>query len=1513
MAIADEGGRGHLGVAPIMIVLALVSSVLLGFRPAPAQAAGPCGPPVVNPVACENTLPGNSSTDWEVGGSGDTSIQGFATDISVNKGATISFKISTTARAYTIGIFRFGYYQGSGSRKVGSISPSAPLPQSQPACLTNVPTGLVDCGNWAVSASWAVPSTAVSGVYMAILVRSDTGGASQIPFIVRDDASHSEMLFQTDDTTWQAYNQYGGNSLYLGGAPTSDGRAYKVSYNRPFATRGQSTGYGTSNFFFYAEYPMIRFLEANGYDISYTSGVDADRRGALIQNHKILVTAGHDEYWSGGMRNNVEAARNAGVNIAFFTGNEVFWKTRFENSIDGSGTPYRTLVCYKESKYSQPIDPADPPTWTGLWRDPTWSPPADGGRPENALNGTIFTVNRGSAAISVPAAYSKLRIWRNTSIANLSAGQTATFGTNTLGYEWDEDLDNGSRPAGLFDLSSTTVSVPEHILDYGNTYAPATVTHHLTLYRAPSGALVFGAGTVQWAWGLDVNHDVGPDLGPTNPDVRMQQATVNLFADMGVQPVTLISGLVTTTASTDTTPPSTTITSPQAGSTFAPGSTVTISGTAADSGGGVVAGVEVSVDGGASWHQASGTTSWTYTWKPLRAGSAAIRSRAVDDSGRLETPAAGFTVTVSGATTQPVFIARSTVTNGQTVAAPAGVANSDVLVAILEIDADPATVTAPSGGWTMALDVPTANGQGGRFHVQVWSKVAGATEPSSYTFSVPGSPWVDIGVLDYAYVNTVSPIDAIAGRDAGTTAAPTTSSITTGQANEMVVAAFIDYNTISFTAGSSMTQRYNFDSNTAQDAVQAVRGSTGTKTASGSSSGPTAALIMALRPGNTDSTPPVVTMTAPAGGATVSGNVTVSANATDNVGVAWVQLQLDGANLGARLTSPPYTTSWSSAAVANGSHTLGAVATDAAGNQSSASPVSVTVNNVPPVISNVASGSPTTTGTTITWTTDVTASSQVDYGTTISYGSSTTLDSSLVTSHSQAVSGLQPATTYHFRVRSVSSNGPAVSGDNTFATATPAPPVITNVQANPVTSSAATITWSTNTAADSTVLYGTTSSYGSSVSSLSLVTSHSLPVSALTPSTTYHYQVVSKDGFGQTSSSSDLTFTTGNPPPVISGIASGSPTTSGATITWSTDVAASSQVDYGTTIAYGGSTTLDSTLVTSHSQALSGLQPGTTYHFRVRSADGSGNLAISGDNAFATANPAPPVITNIQANPVTSSGATVTWSTDTAADSTVLYGITNSYGSSVSSPSLVTGHSLSLSALTSSTTYHYQVVSKDGFGQTSRSADLIFTTAVASSSPPVFRSASNVTNGLTVTKPSGVVAGDLLLATMEVDADPVTVTGPSGWTLLMDTPGAIGTASAFHSQVWYKVAGASEPTSYAWAVPGGIWVDIGVLAYSGVNATNPIDAFSGRYAGSVTSASTNAVTTSQANEMVVAIFINYNSCTWTVGSGMTKRYDFDANGAEDAVQAAAGSTGAKSMTASGSGPITAQVVTLRAK
>ncbi len=785
-------------------ILLLVVSVFLTFTS--GTAYGSCTAPQ-NPIEAENCLPGNPSGQWDVSGAGDSTIQGFATDISVDVGQTINFKIDTNAKAYTIQIYRMGYYGGMGARLITTLAPSATLPQTQPACLTDATTGLLDCGNWAISGSWQVPSTATSGIYFAHLVRSDTGGASHIVFVVRNDASRSAILFQTSDETWQAYNGYGGSSLY---GPTDvynlTQRAYKVSYNRPFVTRG--FGVEAVTWVFGAEYPMVRWLEANGYDVTYFTGLDAARNGSLIENHKLYLSVGHDEYWSGPRRANVEAARAAGVNLAFFSGNEVFWKTRWEDSIDGTNTPYRTLVCYKETlgpnsvpTATAAVDPLDPTTWTGTWRDPSKSPPDDGGRPENALTGTIFTVNGtgadnpGTLSIQVPAADGQMRFWRNTSIAKLTSGQTATLPPSTLGYEWDEDLDNGARPAGTIDLSSATYNLTtDLLLDAGGTYGAGTATHQMTLHRyyndvgeptqTPLG-LVFGAGTIQWSWGLDSTHD-NPIASNQPADPDMQQATVNLFADMGVQPATLQGSLVQATQSTDTIAPTSQITFPTNATQVLVGTTVKITGTAVDAGGGVVGGVEVSVDGGNTWHPASGLGSWTYSWTSTVSGNYTIRSRATDDSGNLEIPSAGVSVVVSTSaqTLTSLTLSASSVSGGNTVQGTVKLgqpaASGGVVVTLSSSNSSvasvPSTVTVPSGQFSanftvtgLAVSLPTSITISATY-------VATSSAALTVTSALPPPP----GSLV---------IDALVAKDQSTAAATVTSgTFSTSVGNELILA-----------------------------------------------------------------------------------------------------------------------------------------------------------------------------------------------------------------------------------------------------------------------------------------------------------------------------------------------------------------------------------------------------------------------------------------------------------------------------------------------------------------------------------------------------------------------------------------------------------------------------------------------------------------------------------------------------------------------------------------------------
>ncbi|KQV16529.1 Mo-co oxidoreductase dimerization domain protein [Rhizobium sp. Root1203] len=636
--------------------------------PATAPAAALAATP--NKIADENKKKGNPRSEWAIEGDGDGSIQGFATEISTNIGQTVDFKIATDSTHYRIDIYRMGYYGGDGARKVASIDKSLTTAQIQPHPIVDMSLGLIDCGNWSVSASWEIPGDAVSGVYFAKLVREDgTEGASIIPFVVRDDASTSDIVFQTSDTTWQAYNAWGGASLYYGEVPvdpadmigylppncscglTAIGRASAVSYNRPIITNTSPIG-GTHDFIFGAEQPAIEWLEQNGYDVSYISGVDATRSGNLLLNHQAYLSVGHDEYWSAEQRSNVEAARDSGVNLAFWSGNEVYWKVRWETSIDGNGTPYRTMVCYKET-WGTSSDPSA--IGTGTWRDPRYADP--GQQPENALTGTMFTVDSYRAdSISIPYDYSNLRFWRNTDVANLQPGESYNLVKNLLGYEWDSDVENGFRPAGLINLSLSTIAVDSYLFDYGTTVGSNTATHSLTMYRAESGALVFGAGTVFWSWGLSSNHE-GAET-PTDPNV--QQAMVNMFADMGIQPTTLVASLALAAQSTDTLKPTSSITSPTVGGSFLEGQHVTITGTAQDFGGGIIAGVEISTDGGQRWYKATGKETWSYNWVVQASGTYTIMSRAVDDSVNMETPSTGKQVTVNLPTTASLWTLAAT-------------------------------------------------------------------------------------------------------------------------------------------------------------------------------------------------------------------------------------------------------------------------------------------------------------------------------------------------------------------------------------------------------------------------------------------------------------------------------------------------------------------------------------------------------------------------------------------------------------------------------------------------------------------------------------------------------------------------------------------------------------------------------------------------------------------------------------------------------------------------------------
>ena len=459
-------------------------------------------------TVAENRRPGTA--DWELTRPARLrEIEGYASKTSVNGGETIDLFVSTRAPRFAIDVFRMGWYGGAGARRVAGPIERAGIAQISPP--PDPSTGLLEC-------AWRDPYRLTTsdadgpwttGVYLARLTTLDAAAAqSFVVFVVRDDAREAPIVFQSSVTTFAAYNNWGGKSLYAfnsGGAP-----ARKVSFDRPYAQNPYGVDLdGAGDFLRRWEYNAVRFLEREGYDLAYITDVDTHERGDAVERRRVFLSVGHDEYWSWDARAHVEAARDRGVHLAFLGADACYWQIRFEPSARGDGD--RTIVAYKEAAgdldpFATDREPQNNRRITGRWRDRPTS------RPEERLVGVMYAADPVDADVV---------------IANASHWAFASTGVRTgdalpglLGYEVDAMY--GAGPAGIERLAHSP------FVDRGA--GGRTRYADMTIYAASSGAIVFAAGSMQWNWGLDGYN--APKWHTLRTSAAAQQTTRNILNRM---------------------------------------------------------------------------------------------------------------------------------------------------------------------------------------------------------------------------------------------------------------------------------------------------------------------------------------------------------------------------------------------------------------------------------------------------------------------------------------------------------------------------------------------------------------------------------------------------------------------------------------------------------------------------------------------------------------------------------------------------------------------------------------------------------------------------------------------------------------------------------------------------------------------------------------------------------------------------------------------------------------------
>jgi hypothetical protein len=481
-----------VGVAIGAVVLLVPSArtATMGNRAGPALPIAQDAGGRARWVIEENRKAGTA--DWHLTGPlSRGEIEGYADATSVNRGQSVRLFVSTEASTYRVEAYRIGWYGGRQGRLVWR---SGVLNGVRQADARVDPTTNMAEARWSPSVSVSVDRSWPPGNYLFKLVAAN-GYSQYVPLTVRDDESRAALLVVNAVTTWQAYNRWGGHSLYEGidgsGTTSASGRAEVVSFDRPY---GNDSGAGD---YLGNELPMISLLEKEGYDLNYWTDIDLHSRSGQLANHKALLTLGHDEYWSKEMRDGVEAARDRGMNLAFFGANAVFRAIRLDPSDLG---PNRRQVNYRVAS-ADPLEGIDDSRVTVSWREPPLN------RPESSLVGAFYQCNPVEADFVVADAAAW--VFAGTGLRN---GDRIH---DLVGPEYDRYDVNAPLPPG-----------PVQVLAHSPLRCGGRASFSdMTYYSTRSGAGVVATGTNWWISRLN------PACPPSDGcyDQRVARVTRNIL------------------------------------------------------------------------------------------------------------------------------------------------------------------------------------------------------------------------------------------------------------------------------------------------------------------------------------------------------------------------------------------------------------------------------------------------------------------------------------------------------------------------------------------------------------------------------------------------------------------------------------------------------------------------------------------------------------------------------------------------------------------------------------------------------------------------------------------------------------------------------------------------------------------------------------------------------------------------------------------------------------------------